>query len=149
MFFQGFLQFTLEALLLTNVDVELYQFPFACFPCIAVLSQKKKTVCVSFFITFYVFFGFLKNHFVVCRLKGVDALGCTDFMRFLFLMHYFCLRELYSREKKPFPGLHRKAQLSLDTRRFGMMYITSLHLPPQFDSWKKKMKKKKTLKPCV
>lgn len=113
--FQGFLQFTLEALLLTNVDVKLFQFPFACLSCIAVLSQKKKQYMYLFnlffilFMVIIIFFFFLNNHFVVCRPKGVDALGCTDIMRFLFLMHYFFWGEIVFKRRRKNKTLSRSA----------------------------------------
>lgn len=132
MFFKGFCNSLLKhsywPMLMLNCTNSLLP---VC-PALQYLARKRKQY-MYLFILFPFCFVYLNNHFVVCRPKGVDALGCTDFMRFLFLMHYFFLGELYSRERKkrkPFPGLHRKAQLSLDTRRFGMMYITSLHLPP-------------------
>lgn len=69
-------------------------------PALQYLTRKRKRYMYLFILLHFFRCFFLNNHFVVCRPKGVDALGCTDFMRFLFLMHYFFLGELYSRENK-------------------------------------------------
>ncbi len=130
---QGFLWSTLEPFLLTYPCWCWWTVPilFACSPCIAMsLLSLNYSICIDFlFVWFFLnepLFGGtapppVPERAGLCTAVQIHALS-LGFLRIVL---------------KHLPGLHRKAQLSPITRRFGKMYLCLLSL-----KFKEKEKKK-------
>ncbi len=133
---QGFLWSTLEPFLLTYPCWCWWTVPilFACSPCIAMsLLSLNYSICIDFFICLIflnepLFGGTapppVPERAGLCTAVQIHALS-LGFLRIVL---------------KHLPGLHRKAQLSPITRRFGKMCLSSLSA---FSVWNSKKKKKK------
>lgn len=133
---QGFLWSTLEPFLLTYPCWCWWTVPilFACSPCIAMsLLSLNYSICIDFFICLIflnepLFGGTapppVPERAGLCTAVQIHALS-LGFLRIVL---------------KHLPGLHRKAQLSPITCRFGKMCLSSLSA---FSVWNSKKKKKK------
>lgn len=127
---------------LTHVDVdELYRFFLPVRPALQCLYLAWITVYVLIYLILFVLFSvFVLNEPLFGGVAPPPVLERAE-LRTAVQIHALSLGFLRI-VLKHLPGLHRKAQLSPITRRFGKMYLSSLSA---FSVWNSRKREKKTI----